>query len=85
MSRFRKQVGLSTVEYISHFRIDTACRELIGTKKSVLEIAFDCGFRNVSNFNRQFRKITGCSPSKYRNRVAVLYTKRPLNYGNLSP
>ena len=85
MSRFRKQVGLSTVEYISHFRIDTACRELIGTKKSVLEIAFDCGFRNISNFNRQFRKITGCSPSEYRNRAAVLYTKRPLNYGNLSP
>lgn len=72
MNRFRKQVGLSAVEYISHFRIDTACRELIGTKKSVLEIAFDCGFRNISNFNRQFRKITGCSPSEYRNRVTML-------------
>lgn len=72
MNRFRKQVGRSAVEYILHFRIDTACRELIGTKKSVLEIAFDCGFRNISNFNRQFRKITGCSPSEYRNRVAVL-------------
>ena len=72
MNLFRKQVGLSAVEYISHFRIDTACRELIGTKKSVLEIAFDCGYRNISNFNRQFRKITGCSPTEYRNRIAML-------------
>lgn len=72
MNLFRKQVGLSAVEYISHFRIDTACRELIGTKKSVLEIAFDCGYRNISNFNRQFRKITGCSPTEYRNRIALL-------------
>ena len=72
MNLFRKQGGLSAVEYISHFRIDTACRELIGTKKSVLEIAFDCGYRNISNFNRQFRKITGCSPTEYRNRIALL-------------
>lgn len=72
MNLFRKQVGLSAVEYISHFRIDTACRELIGTKKSVLEIAFDCGYRNISNFNRQFRKITGCSPTEYQNRIAML-------------
>lgn len=72
MNRFRNRVGLSAVEYISHFRIDTACRELIGTKKSVLEIAFDCGFRNISNFNRQFRKITGCSPTEYRSRIGKL-------------
>lgn len=72
MNRFRKQVGLSAVEYISHFRIDIACRELIGTKKSILEIAFDCGYRNISNFNRQFRKITGCSPTEYRSKVTML-------------
>ena len=72
MNLFRKQVGFSAVEYISHFRIDTACRELTSTKKSVLEIAFDCGFRNLSNFNRQFRRITGCSPTEYRSRVTIL-------------
>lgn len=69
MEKFRKQVGLSAIEYISHFRIDKACKMLIGTKKSVLETAFDCGFRNISNFNRQFRRITGCSPTEYRSRI----------------
>ncbi|MBQ5333425.1 MAG: helix-turn-helix transcriptional regulator [Oscillospiraceae bacterium] len=72
MNRFRKHVGLSAIEYISHFRIDKACKALIGTKKNVLEIAFDCGFCNISNFNRQFRRIAGCSPTEYRNKIAEL-------------
>lgn len=72
MDRFRQQAGLSAARYICHFRIDKACRELIGTDKSVLEIALDCGFRNLSNFNRQFRKINGCSPTEYRNRIKAL-------------
>ncbi|MGN0621805.1 MAG: AraC family transcriptional regulator [Porcipelethomonas sp.] len=71
MNQFHKHVGLSAVEYISHFRINQACRTLIGTKKNVLEIAFDCGFRNISNFNRQFRKITGCSPTEYRKKFTA--------------
>lgn len=66
MNRFRSHVGLSAVEYISHFRINKACRALIGTKKNILEIAFECGYSNISNFNRQFRRITGCSPTEYR-------------------
>lgn len=72
MEQFRKHVGVSAVEYISHFRIDMACKAIIGTKKNVLEIAFDCGFRNISNFNRQFRKITGCSPTEYRAKFTVI-------------
>ncbi|MFQ9414586.1 MAG: helix-turn-helix domain-containing protein [Ruminococcus sp.] len=36
----------------------------------MLEIAFDCGFRNLSNFNRQFRKITGNAPTEYRKKFA---------------
>ncbi|MGN0636984.1 MAG: helix-turn-helix domain-containing protein [Huintestinicola sp.] len=72
MDRFRKQVGLSAIEYISHFRIDKACKALIGTKKNILEIALDCGFSNISNFNRQFKKIAGCSPTEYRKKLSEL-------------
>lgn len=66
MNQFQKHVGFSAVEYISHFRINQVCKALIGTKKNVMEIAFDCGFHNISNFNRQFQKIAGCSPTEYR-------------------
>ena len=71
MNRFKEYVGLSAIEYISHFRIEKACKELAGTKKSVMEIAFECGFSNLSNFNRQFRRIAGCSPTEYRKRQAI--------------
>ena len=70
MHQFQKQVGFRAVEYLSHYRINQACKELLSTKKSVLEIAFDCGFRNLSNFNRQFRKITGNAPTEYRKKFA---------------
>ena len=59
------------MEYISHFRIEKACKELEGTKKSVMEIAFECGFPNLSKFNRLFRQIAGCSPNEYRKRQAI--------------
>lgn len=72
MNQFRDHVGLSAMEYISHFRIDKACRMLRSCDKDVLEIAFDCGFRNISNFNRQFRKIADCSPTEYRNRSSEM-------------
>jgi AraC-like DNA-binding protein len=66
MNQFRKYVGFTTAEYISHFRINHACRLLNDTDKNISEIAFECGFRNLSNFNRQFLRITGTSPVKYR-------------------
>ncbi|WP_303022022.1 AraC family transcriptional regulator [uncultured Ruminococcus sp.] len=75
MNQFQKHVGFSAVEYISHFRINRACRLLTNTKQNVLDIAFDCGFRNISNFNRQFRKITGCSPTEYRKKSQNFQTK----------
>lgn len=71
MNQFQKHVGFSAMEYISHLRISKACRELIRTQKTILEIAIDCGFRNISNFNRQFRKIVGCSPTEYRKKSEV--------------
>lgn len=67
MNQFQKHVGLSAGKYISDYRINQACKALIGTRKTILEIAFDCGFRNISNFNRQFKKIADCSPTEYRN------------------
>lgn len=69
MNKFREYVGLSAIEYLSHFRIEKACRALIGTKKSVMEIALECGFGNLSNFNRQFKRIAGCTPTEYRKRA----------------
>ena len=66
MSCFKKAVGLGSIEYLSQLRINAACEALSSTEKKISEIAFACGYENLSNFNRHFKKSTGRSPSEYR-------------------
>lgn len=66
MNRFRQVTGITCVEYINKVRINAACEMLQSGKMPVTEVAFACGFGNLSNFNRQFRRITGRSPREYR-------------------
>lgn len=66
MSCFKKAAGISAIEYLTQLRINAACEALSSTEKMVSEIAFGCGYDNLSNFNRQFKKIAGCSPNEYR-------------------
>ncbi len=63
---FKRLNGMTPWEYISIKRIEKAQELLRSTEKSVLDISFDCGFNNISHFNRVFRKITGQTPTKYR-------------------
>lgn len=69
MAQFRKSVGISTTEYILHYRINYICKELADTSKNISDIAFDSGFRNLSNFNRQFLKVMGCTPIQYKKKI----------------
>ncbi len=70
MSCFKKAVGMGAIEYLTHLRINAACDALSDTSKIISEIAFSCGYSNLSNFNRQFKQIMGCSPKEYRKRKA---------------
>ena len=47
-------------------RMGYATRKLIDTNESVSEISFACGYNNLSNFNRLFKRKKGCSPTKFR-------------------
>lgn len=66
MCRFREAAGVGAIEYLSQLRIKKVCEILSETDKTSAEAAFECGFRNLSNFNRQFKKIAGCTPKEYR-------------------
>ena len=66
MNLFRLMTGMGAIEYLNHFRIKVVCEMLLDTDCSIAEAAFSCGFRNLSNFNRQFRKMVGISPAQYR-------------------
>jgi AraC-like DNA-binding protein len=63
---FKLHTGRNLSDYIIDMRLDYASRRLVDTSDGVAEICFACGFNNLSNFNRLFKKHKGCSPSKFR-------------------
>ena len=61
-SYFRKVTGISFSEYVTRIRISHARELLRDTDKSVTEIAMECGFHNISNFYRLYKKQVGKPP-----------------------
>ena len=65
---FHRRTGLRYKEYINEVRLQETRRALRETDHPVTRIAFDAGFRSISQFNRQFKALTGLSPRDYRKR-----------------
>ncbi len=63
---FKLHTGRNLTDYIIDMRLGAASRMLVDTSRSISEICFCCGFNNLSNFNRIFKKKKGCSPSEFR-------------------
>ncbi len=63
---YKKLFGVPVNQDIIKGRIENAARLLHGTDASVSEIAEQCGYENLEHFSRQFKKIKGVSPQKYR-------------------
>jgi AraC-like DNA-binding protein len=63
---FKKNCGACFVEYLNRVRTNKACDLLRETEYQVQDIALECGFGSISNFNKQFRKAEGLSPRDYR-------------------
>lgn len=62
----KKRTGKTFIEYINDTRISYAARWLIETDLTIGEIGFKCGFNNIANFNRVFKKSKDCTPSEFR-------------------
>jgi AraC-like DNA-binding protein len=63
---FKIASGLNFSEMIRKLRIEHGCKLLTSTELSVAAIAKDCGYTNLSNFNRQFLKEMGTTPREFR-------------------
>ncbi|MBL7816619.1 MAG: AraC family transcriptional regulator [Saprospiraceae bacterium] len=63
---FKNRTRKTYVQFLTEVRISFACHLLIENKKSIQQIALDCGFQNISNFNRSFRLLKKQSPLTYR-------------------
>lgn len=63
---FQECMGRSPIDHLLHVRIQKATEMLRHSNHTITDIAFDCGFTDSNYFTRQFRKMTGSSPSEYR-------------------
>ena len=63
---FEREVGTSYTKYCLGLRLERAEAELRKSSKKIIDIAMECGFENVSYFNRAFKERYGVSPSEYR-------------------
>jgi AraC-like DNA-binding protein len=66
---FKCLIGVTPHQYLLRARLREAASRLVTTCDAVLDVAFDSGFGDVSNFNRAFRTEFGVSPRAYRLRV----------------
>lgn len=58
MRFFKQTMGMPFTTYLNDYRLTLAAKSLLETHKAVLEIASECGFDNLSYFNRIFKKNT---------------------------
>ena len=63
---FSMHAGRSFTDYLTDVRIGKVTRLLVDSNKTISEICYECGYNNMSNFNRIFKKKKGCSPREFR-------------------
>jgi AraC-like DNA-binding protein len=63
---FKLRTGKTLPRFVNELRVGRACRLLVEDEAKITDVALDCGFSNLTNFNRRFLEITGLSPGNYR-------------------
>jgi AraC-like DNA-binding protein len=63
---FKQSTGFSPIEYLNKFRVSKSIEMLKETDYSIAQIALDCGFYNLANYNKIFKHFTETTPSKIR-------------------
>ena len=63
---FKRSTQKSFINFLNDLRVGEAARMLLETTNTISEISYHCGFNNISNFNRIFKKRKGVTPSEFR-------------------
>jgi AraC-like DNA-binding protein len=79
--KFREETGRRFIDYVIMLRMTEARRLLIETNWTITTIAAEVGYRDLSNFERSFKKLFGTQPSRYRQRYARPATLDRLHEG----
>jgi LacI family transcriptional regulator len=65
-NRFKREIGQPIYTYVTNLRIERFAHHLLETDTPIMEIIDQMGFSDYKNVARLFKKIKGCTPSKYR-------------------
>jgi len=68
---FKARTRRSYLDFLTEFRIGQACKLMQQEEIGIADIGFRVGFGNLSNFNRKFRELNGCTPKEYRSRLRL--------------
>jgi AraC-like DNA-binding protein len=73
---FKSRIKKTFSTLLMEVRIGNACRLLAETERSISDIAYNCGYNNLSNFNRHFKALTGKTPQQHRKyyQATMVYT-----------
>ncbi|MEN8227730.1 MAG: AraC family transcriptional regulator [Bacteroidota bacterium] len=68
---FKSRTFKTFSQFLNEIRIANACKLLVDNSKTVSEICYECGYNNISHFNRQFKLIVGLTAKEYANKIAA--------------
>lgn len=71
---FKEKTGKPFTNFVNEMRVAYACKLLIEGKMTISQICFECGFNNLSNFNRTFKKVSGYTPRAYQEQFIKMKT-----------
>ncbi len=66
---FKDTTGMTFIQYLNNYKVSKAVNMLINTSDSISEIAFNSGFNSIKTFNRVFKQVKGCSPSRFKKAI----------------
>lgn len=66
---FNRDAHVGFTEFLNSFRVENAIRLLKNTDRSASEIAYECGWGSIRNFNKAFKQALGCTPTEFRSTV----------------
>ena len=69
---FKKATGVNFIDHLSRVRVEKSKTLLLNPNSRIGEVAFACGFQSMTNFNREFKRIVGRSPTKFRESLPKL-------------
>lgn len=68
-SYFKKCTKKTYIDFLNEVRVGHACKQLIDTQNKIASVCYESGFNTLANFNKQFLRVKGLTPSAYRKTV----------------